>query len=100
MKQLLHRSRPRTRGGTAAVATVDAAAPPPRPPARPLPHKRHVNDLIEAGLPPQEHSPLVAFLCECGDADCLQTVWLRGDDYVVRRAESGWTVRAPGHEAA
>lgn len=98
MRQLLHRSR----DGARTPPPPEVVAVPPVPDSdvgRPDPHKRHVNELIEATVP-STSTAAVAFVCECEAPDCLQVVWLTGDDYAKNRTTRGWTVRAPVHPPA
>jgi len=41
----------------------------------------------------------VEFICECGDADCVEAIPLTLDEYESVRSNATWFVVRPGHEA-
>jgi hypothetical protein len=53
-------------------------------------------EVNESRLPQFGRSALVAFVCECEDESCRQTVPLISDEYAAMR-ESGNAVLFPGH---
>jgi hypothetical protein len=40
----------------------------------------------------------IAFVCECGDARCVETVWLHGGEYESVRSASNRFLIVPNHE--
>jgi hypothetical protein len=66
----------------------------------PAARKRHVNDLIRAGLRHQSPDEPIAFFCECDEEHCHQIVWLTGPEYDRARHNPRWIALLPGHTAA
>ena len=45
-------------------------------------------------------SPLIAFICECGDPGCFTTVSLSGDEFDLLRQTPPYLLLADSHHAA
>jgi hypothetical protein len=61
---------------------------------------RHLNERVKdvddaSGVPPDE---LWDFLCECGDANCLERVSVTRSEYERVRSNSVYFAVVPGHE--
>jgi len=56
------------------------------------------NEWISAASQSFGANPLTAFICECGDADCLQTIELTKDEYESVRSTSNRFAVVPNHE--
>ena len=54
------------------------------PPSR----ERRANDLMREGLRLLDPAERIPFFCECSRSGCFATVWLSGDEYDRRRANS------------
>jgi len=58
---------------------------------------REVNERLEE-VSPGRSTEMTEFLCECGDADCTETVALRDEEYDRVRSDPLLFAVLPGHE--
>jgi hypothetical protein len=61
--------------------------------------KRQINDVIREALDHFREDEPIAFLCECRNESCCQTVWLTAPAYDQARVEPEWLALVPGHLA-
>jgi hypothetical protein len=59
---------------------------------------RKVNEFMRDGRRGQTEPERIPFFCECPRADCYEPVWLTGEMYDERRAETHAPLILPGHE--
>ena len=59
---------------------------------------RHVNEAIERGFWPGEGDAVVRIRCECGHADCNQSIRMRVDEYEQLRRQPRRFVLCEDHD--
>jgi hypothetical protein len=62
-------------------------------------HKQRLNELTFVFGSPEEHASAepIAFVCECGSAECFGTVWLTPSEYEAQLQQTRPRICRPGH---